>query len=46
LSKRLADSDLAVIGLTGIGPIRKISGKYPYWTGFCRIGPMKVFILY
>ena len=25
LSKRLADSDLAVIGLTGIGPIRKIS---------------------
>jgi DNA integrity scanning protein DisA with diadenylate cyclase activity len=25
LSKRLADSDLAVIGLTGIEPIRKIS---------------------
>jgi hypothetical protein len=25
LSKRLADSDLAVIGRTGIGPIRKIS---------------------
>ena len=25
LSKRLVDSDLAVIGLTGIGPIRKIS---------------------
>ena len=25
LSKRLADSDLAVIGLTGIGPIWKIS---------------------
>jgi hypothetical protein len=25
LSKRLADSDLAVIGLTGIGPKRKIS---------------------
>jgi hypothetical protein len=25
LSKRLEDSDLAVIGLTGIGPIRKIS---------------------
>jgi hypothetical protein len=25
LSKRLADSDLAVIGLSGIGPIRKIS---------------------
>ena len=25
LSKSLADSDLAVIGLTGIGPIRKIS---------------------
>jgi hypothetical protein len=25
LSKRLADSDLAVIGLTG---------KYPYWSGF------------
>jgi hypothetical protein len=25
LSKHLADSDLAVIGLTGIGPIRKIS---------------------
>ena len=25
LSKRLADSDVAVIGLTGIGPIRKIS---------------------
>jgi hypothetical protein len=42
LSKCLADSDLVVIGLTGIGPIR----KYPYWTGFCRIGPMKVFILY
>jgi hypothetical protein len=21
-------------------------GKYPYWTGFCRIGPMKVSILY
>jgi hypothetical protein len=34
LSKRLADSDLAVIGLTGIGPIRKISGLdwfLPYW---------------
>jgi hypothetical protein len=42
LSKRLADSDLAVIGLPGIGQY----GKYPYWTGFCRIGPMKVFILY
>jgi hypothetical protein len=42
LSKCLADSDLVVIGLTGIGPIR----KYPYWTGFCRIGTMKVFILY
>ena len=25
LSKRLEDSDLALIGLTGIGPIRKIS---------------------
>jgi len=25
LSKRLAGSDIAVIGLTGIGPIRKIS---------------------
>ena len=25
LSKRLADSDLVVIGLTGIGPIWKIS---------------------
>jgi hypothetical protein len=25
LSKRLTDSDLAVIGLTGIGPIQKIS---------------------
>jgi hypothetical protein len=25
LSKRLEDSDLAVIGLTGIGPMRKIS---------------------
>jgi hypothetical protein len=42
LSKRIADSDLTVIGLTGNGTIR----KYPYWTGFCRIGPMKVFILY
>jgi hypothetical protein len=21
-------------------------GKYPHWTGFCRIGPMKVSILY
>ena len=42
LSKRLADSDLAVIGLTGIGPIRKIS----LLDWFCRIGPMKVFILY
>ena len=34
LSKRLADSDLAVIGLTGIGPIRKISVLdwfLPYW---------------
>ena len=45
LSKRLTDSDLAVIGLTGIGPIVEY-GKYPYWTGFCRIGPMKVFISY
>jgi hypothetical protein len=34
LSKRLVDSDLAVIGLTGIGPIRKISVLdwfFPYW---------------
>ena len=34
LYKRLADSDLAVIGLTGIGPIRKISVLdwfLPYW---------------
>ena len=34
LSKRVADSDLAVIGLTGIGPIRKISVLdwfFPYW---------------
>jgi hypothetical protein len=34
LSKRLADSDLAVIGLTGIGIIRKISVLdwfLPYW---------------
>jgi hypothetical protein len=34
LSKRVADSDLAVIGLTGIGPIRKISVLdwfLPYW---------------
>ena len=34
LSKRLVDSDLAVIGLTGIGPIRKISVLdwfLPYW---------------
>jgi hypothetical protein len=28
LSKRLADSDLAIIGLTGIEPIRKISVHY------------------
>jgi hypothetical protein len=34
LSERLVDSDLAVIGLTGIGPIRKISVLdwfLPYW---------------
>ena len=34
LSKRLVDSDLAVIGLTGIEPIRKISVLdwfLPYW---------------
>ena len=34
LSKRLVDSDLAVIELTGIGPIRKISVLdwfLPYW---------------
>jgi hypothetical protein len=34
LLKRLVDSDLAVIGLTGIGPIRKISVLdwfLPYW---------------
>ena len=34
LSKRLVDSNLAVIGLTGIGPIRKISVLdwfLPYW---------------
>ena len=34
LSKCLADSDLVVIGLTGIGPIRKISVLVwflPYW---------------
>jgi hypothetical protein len=34
LSKRLVDSDLAVIGLTEIGPIRKISVLdwfLPYW---------------
>jgi hypothetical protein len=33
-SKCLADSDLVVIGLTGIGPIRKISVLdwfLPYW---------------
>ena len=35
LSKRLEDSDLAVIGRTGVGPIRKISVLdwfLPYWT--------------
>jgi len=37
----VADSDLAVIGLPRINPIR----KYPYWTCFRRIGPMKDFIL-
>ena len=42
LSKCLADSDLVVIGLTGIGPIRKIS----ILDWFLRIGPMKVVILY
>jgi hypothetical protein len=34
LSKYLADSNLVVIGLTGIGPIRKISVLdwfLPYW---------------
>ena len=34
LSKGLEDSDLAVIGLVGIGPIRKISVLdwfLPYW---------------
>jgi hypothetical protein len=34
LSKRLVDSDLAVIGLTGIEPIRKLSVLdwfLPYW---------------
>ena len=34
LSKRLADSDLAVLGLSGIGPIRKLSVLdwfLPYW---------------
>ena len=34
LSKCLADSDVFVIGLTGIGPIRKISVLdwfLPYW---------------
>ena len=34
LSKHLADSNLAVIGLTGIGSIRKISVLdwfLPYW---------------
>ena len=34
LSKRLADSNVAVIGLTGIGPMRKISVLdwfSPYW---------------
>jgi hypothetical protein len=34
LSKCLADSDLVVLGLTGIGPIRKISVLdwfLPYW---------------
>ena len=34
LSKRVEDSDLAVIGLTGIGPIRNISALdwfLPYW---------------
>jgi hypothetical protein len=34
LSKCLADSDLVVIGLTGIGPIRKLSVLdwfLPYW---------------
>ena len=41
LSKRLADSDIAVTGLTEIGPIRKIS-VLDY--SFCRIGPMKVYI--
>jgi hypothetical protein len=39
MSKRLAGSDQAVIGLTGIGQY----GKYSYWTGFCRFGPMKVY---
>jgi hypothetical protein len=38
MSKRLAGSDLAVIGLTRIGPIR----IFPYWTGVCRIGQMTV----
>ena len=42
MSKRLAGSDQAVIGLTGIGQY----GKYPYWTGFCCIDTMKVFVLY
>jgi hypothetical protein len=36
---RQMDSDLAVIGLTGIGPIRKIS----VLDWFLRVGPMKVF---
>ena len=34
LTKCLADSDLVVVGLTGIGPIRKISvfdWFLPYW---------------
>jgi hypothetical protein len=38
LSKRLVDSDLAAIGLTGIGPIRKISVLdwfLPYWPNEC-----------
>jgi hypothetical protein len=42
LSKRLEDSDLAVIGLTGIEPIRKIS----YWTGFLLYEKHHVIILY
>jgi hypothetical protein len=42
LSKRLTDSNLAVIGLTGIGPIRKIT----VLDWFLQYWPNESFILY